>query len=104
MTTSKVSLTDPIKLVFIPKSRDVVSFPEGLRGRAVFSPDYKHLEIAMKTIGLSVPVGEEKNYAQIKKGQRRIYLADADFGIAFYELHYRRTMNPDEFQWQQIKK
>jgi hypothetical protein len=102
MAISRVSPTDPIKLVCLPKMRVVVSFPKGLQGRAVFSPDYKHLEIAMKTIGLTIPVGQEKSYEHLKKDQRRIYLEDPDFGMAFYELYYRATMDPDQFRWQPL--
>ena len=104
MTIKTISLTEPVKLVYVREQRDVVSFPNGLRGRAVFSADYKHLEIAMKLIGLSLPVREEKSYPGLKAGQRRIHLDDPGFGIAFYELYWQRTMNPDDFQWQKMKK
>ncbi len=104
MTIKTISSTEPVKLVYLPAQRDVVSFRNGLKGRAEFSPDYKHLEVAMKLIGLSVPFKEEKNYPALKAGQRRILLNDPDFGIAFYELYWQRTMNPDEFRWQPIKK
>lgn len=103
MAIKTISLTEPMKLVYVREQRDVVSFPNGLKGRAVFSADYKYIEVAMKLIGLSVPVGEEKNFAGLKEGQRRIHLNDPGFGIAFYELYWHRTMNPDDFQWQKIK-
>jgi hypothetical protein len=104
MAVKSISLTEPVKLVYVPEKRDVVVFRNGLQGRAEFSPDYRHLEVAMKKIGLSVPYGEEKNYPSLKKDQRRIQLNDPGFGIAFYELYWHRTMNLDEFHWQPIKK
>ncbi len=99
MISVPFSLTDPVKLKYVSKNRDVVLFPEGLQGRAVFSSEYKHIESAMKQLGLFVPEAEAKNYPHFDKEKRKIYLEDKDFGIAFYELHYRRTMNPDDFQW-----
>jgi hypothetical protein len=104
MSITAVSVTEPIKLVYLPEQREVVVFHNGLRGRAEFSKDYQHLEVAMKSIGLSVPLDEEKDYPHFKRDQRRIYLGDPDFGVAFYELYWHRTMNPDEFQWRSIKK
>ena len=103
MTAIQFSLADPVKLVYVQKNRDVVLFPEGLQGRAIFSPTYKHIESAMKILGLLIPENEAKNYPHFNEEKRRIYLDDKDFGIAFYELYYRRTMNPDDFRWERFK-
>ena len=92
----------PVRLVNILKNTNVVTFANGLQGRASFSIQYKHLEIIMKTIGIDVPEGERANYSFVGE-KRRIKLEDKNFGKAFYEIYYKRSMNPTDFQWKPLK-
>lgn len=103
MSAITFSLTDPIKLTNVEKNEDIVTFASGLKGRATFTPEYKHIQTAMEKRGLAVPVGQEKDYSHLKADESRIRLSHDDFGIAFYELYYRRSMNPDVFKWLPLK-
>lgn len=100
----KFSLDTPVKLVNTAKKLDVVTFTNGLQGRAQFSPDYKHLELVMQLIGIDVPLEQAKNYPTIQGDKRRITLSDSDFGIAFFNLYYKRSMNPEEFHWETLNR
>ena len=95
---------DPVKLVNRSGNIDVVVFPNGLKGRAFFSPKFAHIESAMKMIGITVPNSKDgKGFIDPIQERRRIYLEDEDFGIAFYQLYYKSSMNPEDFQWEKIK-
>jgi hypothetical protein len=93
------SLNDPVKLVNVPKKMDVVVFQDGLKGRAAFSPEYKHIQSVMELIGLDVLLNGNND----SNAKRRVRLADDDFGISFYKFYYQRSMNPDDFKWELIR-
>lgn len=92
-----------VQLVFKPEERTVVAFPLGLSGKPQFSAEYAHLERAMTLVGITIPQLEREKFPNLKPYQRVIKLGDPDFGRAFYEIHFKTKMNPENFDWSTIE-
>jgi hypothetical protein len=98
----EIDYNTPIKLVFEPEHREIVSFPQGLKGKALFFEGGKNFEEAMAELGIIIPVIERGNYPELKDAtQGAIYLDDISFGIAFYEIYYKE-LDPSKFKWFKI--
>lgn len=92
----------PVQLVNLKKETSVVViFPEGIQGAAEFTEDYEHIASSMRKIGIPVPK-EQKEVYGLKPDGVAIRLTDPKFGIAFFQIYYRNSMNPDVFQWQKV--
>jgi hypothetical protein len=89
-------IKNPVKLIHTPTEQTVVTFPQGLQGRATLSPQYQNLQQAMEIIGLDVPTKEQTS-------KRRVYLKDKNFGIVFYRHYYTEKMDPVIFAWKPLK-
>lgn len=98
-----ISVSKPIDLINTSKDQIIVSFPEGLKGKALFSPKYSHIEKHMSTFGLVVPKALRKGSLQFPRDRIKIRLGDEGFGPAFYELYYRNTMDSSVFKWRERK-
>ena len=99
----------PLHLLYKPQSTDeriVVSFPHGLKDKAVFGAEDFFLEAAMKTTGIPIPTDQRDLYPEFQKNtsRRAIFLDDASFGKAFYDVYFRHNMNPDLFKWKKSLK
>lgn len=97
----------PMQLLYKPQSteeRIVVSFPNGLNHKAIFSPEDAFLEAAMKTTGIPIPTQERDRYPEFQKSKFRqaIFLNDLSFGKAFYDVYFLQNMNPDLFKWKTL--
>jgi hypothetical protein len=59
----------------------------------------KFLEHEMRSIGIPIPHGLRGVY----HGKECIRLEDQEFQKAFQEIYYLTAMNPDTFQWMDIR-
>ena len=99
---TEYSDNQPVQLVYEPESRVIVKFPEGLKGRAEFAKDVTHITKAMKELGIHIPpyLGEE--FPSVFKDGDIVYLGDAGFGKAFYEVYFCTNLNTEKFKWRLI--
>ncbi|NNM43843.1 MAG: hypothetical protein HKM07_05825 [Chlamydiae bacterium] len=92
----------PVQLVNLKKENSVVViFPQGIQGTAEFTEDYEHIANSMRKIGIPVPKDQKEVYG-LKPDRVAIRLADPKFGIAFFQIYYKNSMDPDVFQWQKV--
>jgi len=97
----------PIQLVYhagAPDERVVVRFPQGYGDVAVFGKEDAFLEAAMKQIGIVIPPAKRKGYPECERSpvQRAVFLKNASFGKAFYEIYFVENMDPTRFSWKRI--
>lgn len=97
----------PIQLVYHAGASDeriVVSFAQGYRGSADFSEQDAFLKASMKEIGIVIPPAKRQDYPECESSsnQRAIFLENASFGKAFYEIYFVEKMSPDLFSWKKI--
>lgn len=88
-------LTHPSMLVNLTANQPVVTFPQGLQGKADFNPHYKHIQIALESLGIDIPV-------QVKSLKKKVYPSDPEFGCAFYEFYYFPKMDLRVFVWKPV--
>jgi hypothetical protein len=88
---SPISYSDPVQLVHKADKRVIVKFPQGIaKGIAEFGAESQILAEAMKTTGIRL----DSNHGKV------VYLGDANFGKAFYEVYFKHAFKPPEdYQW-----
>ncbi|NNM42914.1 MAG: hypothetical protein HKM07_01040 [Chlamydiae bacterium] len=88
----------PMKLINKKTNDEIVLFPEGFQGKAVFSKEYAHIESAMKIVGIPLSREQKKKY-KLDENRVAIRLDDPGFGRAFYEVYFTESMDPAVFTW-----
>ena len=61
-----------------------------------FSKEYAHLEKAMDLVGIPIPQLDRSKFPHLRPDQRTIRLNDSDFGLAFYEIHFKTKMKSQQ--------
>ncbi len=93
MTIPKDLLNHRAVLLNSADNQPLVTFPNGLQGKAEFNPRYEQIQKAMQ-IGIALPVDKFPK-------RRIVHLGDTDFGIAFYTFYFPK-MDPKVFIWQRV--
>lgn len=94
--------SQPVQLIFEPESRVIVSFPEGLKGRAEFAKEVAHIKRAMEKLGIAIPPYLSEQFPDLFKDKEVVHLDERGFGKAFYEIYFCANLNTENFKWRLI--
>jgi len=96
-------LDSPMRLFQVSSNLEIVRFPEGLKGKAIFSSTFQYLEDNLSITGISIPTEAKVRFSPLTQ-QSVIHLKDEAFGKAFYELYFPSVVknNPDDYLWEKI--
>lgn len=96
-------LETPCRLVYCyeAKEKEIVQFPKGLRGVAIFSEPYaSDYKPAFMRFGIEIP--DDKDASDLLKSKKVVTLEDEGFGEAFFRYAFpkMRKAHPERFVWQ----